>query len=425
MDVAVAAHRGLHAENETNATTETTALQQASLGQLVLTGTLFGLIHVLTGPDHLSALATLSAGTSWRSFSLGMRWGCGHSIGLMVMAVIFVALDGQLDFTVLNVVTDVIVGVFMIALGLYGVLEGVKKARRSKRRGTAQRQWDSCGKHESEEEKMMKKKKVETGVSDETEDETGEGSETEMKTTVDSDGSPTRILLNGEATPSPDEIVVSSSSRCDEEVPLDARWRRSEAMRIGESCDASAGEKSLTVDMAAELSRRHSDSEETMSTATSPCESAVALEELLPDRSESLDEAGCRIDDAEYGTGLICCGIRLPTIDFQNARTQKCTALLVGIVHGIAGPGGILGVLPAVGLHDTIKSFTYLCSFCLTSIVTMGVFAAAYGEATGRLGDRSEVLAFRVSMFSSSLSVVVGVLWLVLTAMGKLQEVFG
>ena len=81
--------------------------------------------------------------------------------------------------------------------------------------------------------------------------------------------------------------------------------------------------------------------------------------------------------------------------------------------------------MPAVGLHDTVKSFTYLCSFCLTSIVTMGVFAAAYGEATGRLGDRSEVLAFRISMFSSSLSVVVGVLWLVLTAMGKLQEVFG
>ena len=154
--------------------------------------------------------------------------------------------------------------------------------------------------------------------------------EMEMKTKVDSTGSPRRILLNGEVTPSPDEIVVSSS-RCDEEVPLDVRWRRPEAMRMEEPCDASAGEKSLMVDMAADQSRRHSDSEETMSTATSPCESAVALDELLPDRSESLDEMECRIDDADYGTGLICCGVRLPTIDFQNARTQKvCMHALIG-----------------------------------------------------------------------------------------------
>lgn len=97
----------------------------------------------------------------------------------------------------------------------------------------------------------------------------------------------------------------------------------------------------------------------------------------------------------------------------------------MGIVHGIAGPGGILGVLPAVGLHDTTKSVTYLGSFCFTSIATMGVFAAVYGEATGRLGERSELLAFRISIFSSLLSVIVGILWLVLAAIGKLQEVFG
>jgi hypothetical protein len=106
-------------------------------------------------------------------------------------------------------------------------------------------------------------------------------------------------------------------------------------------------------------------------------------------------------------------------------RSSQFTALLVGIVHGIAGPGGILGVLPAVGLHDTAKSITYLGSFCATSIATMGVFAAAYGEATGRLGERSELIAFRISVFSSMLSVIVGILWLVLAAIGKLQQVFG
>lgn len=33
------------------------------------------------------------------------------------------------------------------------------------------------------------------------------------------------------------------------------------------------------------------------------------------------------------------------------------------------GPGGVLGVLPAVELHAWDKALLYLFSFCLTSIV--------------------------------------------------------
>jgi hypothetical protein len=41
-----------------------------------------GFLHVLTGPDHLSALATLSANVgNGKAFSLGVRWGVGHSTG--------------------------------------------------------------------------------------------------------------------------------------------------------------------------------------------------------------------------------------------------------------------------------------------------------------------------------------------------------
>lgn len=84
-------------------------------------------------------------------------------------------------------------------------------------------------------------------------------------------------------------------------------------------------------------------------------------------------------------------------------------ALCVGIVHGIAGPGGILGVLPAVVLNNWGKSVAYLGSFCVASILTMGVFAAVYGEATGRLGRNSLLMEFRIGACSASFSIVVGV----------------
>jgi hypothetical protein len=57
-----------------------------------------GIVHVLTGPDHLSAIATLSANVgNFQSFWYGVRWGIGHSIGLVVVGSIFIILSNHND----------------------------------------------------------------------------------------------------------------------------------------------------------------------------------------------------------------------------------------------------------------------------------------------------------------------------------------
>ncbi len=60
--------------------------------ELINTGILMGIVHVLTGPDHLSALATLNgmnisthSNNNCDSFLLGIKWGLGHSLGLLVV----------------------------------------------------------------------------------------------------------------------------------------------------------------------------------------------------------------------------------------------------------------------------------------------------------------------------------------------------
>ena len=53
-----------------------------------------GILHVLTGPDHLSALATLSANTyNLEAFWYGVRWGIGHSFGLILVGSVLIMLD--------------------------------------------------------------------------------------------------------------------------------------------------------------------------------------------------------------------------------------------------------------------------------------------------------------------------------------------
>jgi len=63
--------------------------QDLTYGQLIGKGVLLGMLHVLSGPDHLAALVALSANVGkCRAFSVGVGWGIGHSTGLLVVATI-------------------------------------------------------------------------------------------------------------------------------------------------------------------------------------------------------------------------------------------------------------------------------------------------------------------------------------------------
>ncbi len=115
----------------------------------------------------------------------------------------------------------------------------------------------------------------------------------------------------------------------------------------------------------------------------------------------------------------------------ETSRCHRCTsklstgmmALVAGIIHGLAGPGGVLGVIPAVQMHNARLAAVYLGSFCVASTLTMGFFAVLYGTSTVKLGRRWKS-EFLVEMVSASFSIFVGVLWIVLLSVGKLDDIF-
>ncbi|KAG6619381.1 uncharacterized protein IUM83_13532 [Phytophthora cinnamomi] len=290
------------------------SLEHASIGTIIGMGLLLGVVHVLTGPDHLSALIVLSAGSSWRSCQLGMRWGCGHSTGLIVVTVIFLAANQHLNVDSFGSYCDFIVGVLMMLLGLWSLRHYLRVRKAAKEKRAA------------------------------------------LLRTEDVPQTPTETQRSGaEGTP----------NAC--------------FLAMHEHHEQPAGQRL------------------------------------------SIDEPEAEAIDKRCWFGIYA----TPTWDIKDKMTQKLTAFGYGVIHGLAGTGGVLGVLPAVILNNWGRSAVYLLSFCTASILIMGMFAAVYGEVTGRLSRVSDSLQYRVGVFSSCVSLVVGVLWVILVSTGKLDAVFG
>jgi hypothetical protein len=87
----------------------------------LLAGLLAGLLHVFAGPDHLAALAPLSLKAGRRAWAVGLRWGLGHSSGVLAVAALAFALRQVVHLEAWSAWGERLVGVAMIGLGLWGL----------------------------------------------------------------------------------------------------------------------------------------------------------------------------------------------------------------------------------------------------------------------------------------------------------------
>ncbi len=86
-----------------------------------LIGLLAGLVHALSGPDHLSAVAPLVVEERRRGWATGLLWGMGHSVGVWAVGFLALALRGLLPVDRLSSVSERLVGAVLIGVGLWGL----------------------------------------------------------------------------------------------------------------------------------------------------------------------------------------------------------------------------------------------------------------------------------------------------------------
>lgn len=102
----------------------TSSLLRTELLSSAWTGLVAGVLHTLTGPDHLAALAPLSIGrTKMESAAVGALWGCGHDAGQVIFGILFLLLKDRLHIELLRSWGARVVGMTLLVIGVTGIKE--------------------------------------------------------------------------------------------------------------------------------------------------------------------------------------------------------------------------------------------------------------------------------------------------------------
>ena len=84
-------------------------------------GMFAGAVHVLSGPDHLAAIAPLASDGRRQHWKSGALWGFGHSSGVLIVGLLALLFKDWLPVDALSSWSEFIVGFTLVAIGVLGL----------------------------------------------------------------------------------------------------------------------------------------------------------------------------------------------------------------------------------------------------------------------------------------------------------------
>jgi nickel/cobalt transporter (NicO) family protein len=85
----------------------------------------------------------------------------------------------------------------------------------------------------------------------------------------------------------------------------------------------------------------------------------------------------------------------------------------VGVVHGLAGSGAAVALVPVVALNNPMAGIGYLAVFALGTILAMALYGVVAGFIVGRASHVSMRLTRIIARLTGIMTVIVGTVWLV------------
>lgn len=87
----------------------------------LFTGILASAVHVISGPDHIAAITPLAIESQKKSWKIGFSWGIGHTVGMLIIGLIFLLFKDHINVDLISLYGEQIVGFLLIAIGAWAI----------------------------------------------------------------------------------------------------------------------------------------------------------------------------------------------------------------------------------------------------------------------------------------------------------------
>ena len=408
-----------------------------------------GLVYVLTGPDHLAAMATIVGGARSKTddarrddgggpaFRLGLQWGGGHSVSVVAVgSLLIVAAETAGDYYAvfdegLGMALEIVVGLYSVALGLRGVRRSFLN-RRDGGRDAAPRDLnddETVAMHNTSATKIAVTADVPMGSKP--------GRDTlllsSMKEVLEQDSAHDGMPAHWPRDPTDDleqRILNAANSLRGNSESGNGR-SSGLAKRSWTSNNSQEDNETTTI-----YTRKQSGGSSHSLTGSGSANNGLSNSFTEVQRKKGRPRRAMSILGKHSGKNSIHSGVGTPPDSSRHYILTRCCrclssegalAAVTGLVHGAAGAGSVLGVVPASELADPVLAAAYLGTFCVTSAVVMGGFAVLFSGFANWLAGRPDSRRYGSRVFlveagSGLLSLIVGVVWLILLGAGRIGD---
>ena len=88
---------------------------------VILTGIIAGFVHVVSGADHLIAMAPASINNPQKALKNSFSWGLGHSSGVLLLSLIAIFIKDITPLSKLSNIAEFLVGISLLIVGVFAI----------------------------------------------------------------------------------------------------------------------------------------------------------------------------------------------------------------------------------------------------------------------------------------------------------------
>ena len=92
----------------------------------VLTGFAAGAIHVVSGADHMVAMAPSAIRKPGNALINGLAWGVGHSAGVLILSILSILSKNLINIELISSFSEFLVGISLVLVGIFAIRTSLK-----------------------------------------------------------------------------------------------------------------------------------------------------------------------------------------------------------------------------------------------------------------------------------------------------------